>query len=141
MCYFSYYYDFERNYDVLMSCQRVHAFCWTKINFHKNKTKSKIKNPHTISERRNLCFSSYKNCKLKIKLWWVGAREKKKRAFFVQFIFSEGNSFNIFVLSQYILYWIDFQDIHIFTYQRILLHILFCLFLKASKAFSVPWWG
>ena len=26
-CYFSYYYDFERNYDVSMSCQRVHAFC------------------------------------------------------------------------------------------------------------------
>ena len=80
-CYFSYYYDFERNYDLLMSCQRVHAFCWTKINFNKNKTKSKIKNAHTILERRNLCFSSYKNCKLKIKLWWVGACERKKGIF------------------------------------------------------------
>ena len=35
-----------------------------------------------------MCFSSYKNRKLKVKLS-VGARERKKRAFFVFFILSE----------------------------------------------------
>ena len=30
-----------------------------------------------------------------------------------------------------------FQNIHTFIYQKILLHTLFCLFLKSSKAFSV----
>ena len=44
--------------------------------------------PHTILGRQTLCFSSYKNRKLKVKLR-VGARERKKRAFFVFFILSE----------------------------------------------------
>ena len=58
------------------------------------------------------------------------------RAFFVPFILSEGNFFSIFDLSQCILYWIHFQNIHTFTYQKTLLHTLFYLFLKSSKAFS-----
>ena len=33
--------------------------------------------------------------------------------------------------------WIHFQNIHTFTYQKTLLHTLFCLFLKLPKAFSV----
>ena len=45
--------------------------------------------------------------------------------------------FNICVLSQYIVHWVHFQNTHTFTYQKTLLHILFCLFLKSSKAFSV----
>ena len=32
------------------------------------------------------CFSSYKNHKLKLRLWWVGTRERKKSVFFVTFI-------------------------------------------------------
>ena len=56
-----------------------------------------MKNPTTVLERGTLCFSSYENPKLKVKLWRVGARERKTRAFFVQFIFSEGNFFKICV--------------------------------------------
>ena len=56
-----------------------------------------------------ISISSYKNCKLKVKLQWVGARKRKKRAFFVPFILSERNFFNICVLSQCILYWILIQ--------------------------------
>ena len=41
------------------------------------------------------------------------------------------------VLSQCKVYWINFHNIHIFTYQKTLLHTLFCLFLKSSKAFSI----
>ena len=44
----------------------------------------------------------------------------------------------IFVLSpQCIVYWIHFQNIHTFTYEKILLNTLFCLFIKSSNAFSV----
>ena len=42
----------------------------------------------TVLHRQTLCFSSYKNRKLKAKLFWAGARERKKRAFFVPFILS-----------------------------------------------------
>ena len=45
--------------------------------------------------------------------------------------------FNICILSQCIVYWTHFQIIHTFTYRKTLLHTLFCLFLKSSKAFSV----
>ena len=55
-----------------------------------------------ILERRTLCFSSYKNrkLKLKVKLWWVGARERKKTAFFVPFILFDGHFLTfVFYLS------------------------------------------
>ena len=89
------------------------------------------------THRRTLCFSSYDNRKLKLKLWWVGARERKKRAFFILLILSEAIFFNIFVLSQCIVYWIHFQNIHTCSYQKPLLYTLFCLFLKLPQAFSV----
>ena len=97
----------------------------------------KWKIPHTVLERRTLCFSSYKNRKLKVKLWWVGARERKKRAFFVPFILSEGIFFNICVLSQCIVYWIHFQNIHTFTYPKILLHAHLLLVYKIDESLSV----
>ena len=131
-----YYFNFERNYDVLKSkspCILLNK----NINVNKNKTESKWKIPRKVLKKRILCFSSYKNRKLKVKLWWVGARERKKRAFFVPFILSEGNFFNICVLSQCKVYWIHFQNIHTFTYQITLLHTLFCLLLNSSKAFTV----
>ena len=51
------------------------------INFNKTETESKME-------------------KLKIKLWWVGAREWKKSAFFVMLILSESKFFSICVLPQ-----------------------------------------
>ena len=75
--------------------------------------------------------------KLKVKLWWVGAFERRKRAFFVLFILSERIFFNICVLSQCLAYWVHFRNIHIFAYKKTLVYTLFCLFLKLSKAFSV----
>ena len=101
----------------------------------KTKRNQKWKIPHTLLETRNMCFSSYKNHELKVKLLWVGARERKNTAFFVSFILSEGNFSNIYVLSQRIVYWINFQNIYTFKYQRILLRTLFCMILKSSKVF------
>ena len=56
----------------------------------KKKQNWKWEIPHTFLERRSLCFSSYKNCKLKVKLLWVRARERKKKAIFVSLILSKG---------------------------------------------------
>ena len=42
------------------------------------------------ASRQPLSFSSSKNRKLKVKLWRVGSRQRKKRVLFVLFILSEG---------------------------------------------------
>ena len=78
-----YYFNFERNCDLLKS-QSPCILLNKNINFN-------WKTPHTVLERWTLYFSSYKNRQLKVKLWWVGTREKKKTAFFVPFILSKGN--------------------------------------------------
>ena len=93
-----------------------------------------MENPHTVLERPTLSFSSYKNRKLKVKRWWVGARERKKRVFFVPFLLFEGIFFNICVLSQCIVYWINFQNIHTFTYQKTLLHTLLLPVFKVVES-------
>ena len=136
VCVFSIILIFERNYDVLKS-KSLCILLNKNINFNRNETESKMENPTPVLERKTLCFSSYKNRKLKVKLLWVGAHEIKKRAFFVRFILSEGNSFYICVSSQCIVYWIQFQNIYTFTYKKILLHTFFCLFSKSWKVFSV----
>ena len=102
------YFHSEKNYDVLQSkgsCILLNK----NTNFNKNETESKMEIPRTVLERWTLCFSSYKNHKLKLKLWWVGARKRKKRAYFVPFILSEG-SVNICVLSLCSVYWKHFQN-------------------------------
>ena len=88
---------------------------------------------NTFLKRWTLCFTSYKNSNLKVKLWW--ACERKKEGFFVPFILSEENFFNIFVLSRCIVYLISLQNINTFTYQKTLLHTFFCFSKKSPKAF------
>ena len=88
------------------------------INFNKNQAKSKMKNPkHTLLERRTLCFSSYKNRKLKIKMRWVGARERNKEHYLLRLYCQKGISLR-FVLSRCIVYWIHFENICNFTSQK-----------------------
>ena len=89
---------------------------------------------YTVLERMTLCFSSYKNRKLKVKPRWFGVCERERRAFFVTFILFEGNLFSISVLSQYIAYWIHFQNIHTFTFQKTLLHTLLLFVFKIVKS-------
>ena len=94
-----YYFNFESNYDVLKSKKPCILLKKNK-NFNKNKMESKMENStHSFT----LCFSSYKNRKLKVKLWWVEARERRKRTFFVPFVFSEENIFylNLYFISMY----------------------------------------
>ena len=81
---------------------------------------------HTQFYRWTMCFSSYKNCELKVKLRWVGAREWKNRSFFVTLILSEENFLNIWVLSQGIVYWIMSFEIYVLLHiKKALLHTLF----------------
>ena len=59
------------------------------VNFNKNEIKSKLENLTQSLRETNLelCFSSYMSRKPKIKQWWVGAIERKKRVLFVNFFF------------------------------------------------------
>ena len=94
-----------------------------------------MRNPTHSFRETNLCFSSCKNRKLKVK------RKKKKEGIFCTVYFVWRKFFNICVLSECIVYWIHiqihFQNIHTFTYQKTLLHTLFCWLVQSSKAFSV----
>ena len=119
-----YYFNFERNYDFLKSkgsCILLNK----NVNFIKNGTESKMENSTRSFRETNLGLHLIKNRKLKTKLWWVGDRKRKKRAFFLLFILCKGIFFNICVLSQCIVYWIQFQNIHTFAYEETLL-FAFC---------------
>ena len=91
---------------------------------------------HTVLERRNLCLSLKKNCKLKVKLRWVGVRERKK-GIFVPFILSKGNFLRfVFYLSvQCIEY--TFRIYILLHFKKYYFIHFCCLFLKKTKAFSV----
>ena len=124
-----YYFNFERDHEVSKSKSPCILLNKT-INFNKNETESKMEIPHTVSERRTLCYSSCNNRKIKGKLWWVGARKRKKRPFFVPFILFEGN------LLRFMLY-LKVECIECIFRIYIHLHIKkhhfihFCLFLKS----------
>ena len=128
------YFRFERGYDVLKS--KSHEICSTKISsLIKAKKNRQWKIQHTVLERWTFCYSSYKNHKLKIKLCWDGACKRNKRAFFVPFILFERNFFNICVLSQYIVSWMPFQNIHTLLKNiRNITSYTFCLFFKIVES-------
>ena len=123
-----YYFNFES--------KRGHAFSWSKMsNLIRMRHNQNGKFLITSREMNLMCFSSYKSREL-VKVWRVkkkvrvGARERKKSPFLVKFILSEGHFVKICVLSQYIVYWINFHNIHTFTYQKALLHTLLLLVFK-----------
>ena len=64
------------------------------------KWNQKWKIPHTALERWTLCFSSYKNCKLKVKPWWAGAPLKKKEGIFC-IVYFVRRIFNVRFISMY----------------------------------------
>ena len=115
--------------------QKVHAFCWNK-NIIKTRRNWKWEMPPSVLEKWTMCFSLHKNCKLKVKLRWVVAREKRKSAFNVYLV--QRKLLYICILSQCIVHWVNYHNIYIFTYQKLLPHIHFCcLFLKSLKALSI----
>ena len=85
----------------------------------------KWKIPHRFLGRRTLPFSSYKNSKLKVRLWWVRTYKRKKEGIFY-----------VFYLN---LLWIDYT-FRIYMLLRIkryyFIHFC-CLLLKSSEAITV----
>ena len=65
-----YYFNLERNYDVLKS----KSPCILLKTLIKTKQNRKWLTRHTVLERQTFPFNSYKNRKLEVKLSWVGAR-------------------------------------------------------------------
>ena len=105
------------------------------INFNKNKTESKMQNPTHQFKETNLVLQLIEESQIKSETVMSWSSWKKKEGIFVPFILSKRKFFSICVLSQFIVYWIHFQNKYTFTYQKAILHKLFCLFLKSSKAF------
>ena len=113
-----YYFSFEGNYELLESMEPW--FLLNKsINFKQNETESKMENSTRTSEKRNLRFSSDKNRELKVNVWWVAARERKKGAFFCNVYFVRG----IFFIQEYLRFYIS-KNITSNTFR---------LFLKSSS--------
>ena len=104
------------------------------LNFKTSCSNLKIRGAKTVCGFSiTLILKGIMACELK--LWWVGAYERKKRTFFVPFFFFSPKEmfFNICVLSQCIVCWIRFQNIHTITYQKTLLHTLLLLVFKIVK--------
>ena len=90
-----------------------------------------------MKRNRTLCFSSYKNRKLTVKLWWVGACERKKSTLFVSFILSEENFLNICFVSMYSVLITLPEYTYFYIWKKHYFINFCCLLLKPSKAFSV----
>ena len=127
------YFIFEKNYDALKSKSSC-ILLKNILTLIKAKQNWKLKIPHTLLERRTFYFSSYKNRKLKVEIWWVEAPKRKKRTFFVPFILPKAIFFNICVLSCCIVYWIHFQNMPTFTHRKTLVHTLFLLAFKIAES-------
>ena len=94
----------------------------------------KMENP-TNTFRQTLCFSSYKNRELKLKLWLVGVRGKERVHFC---IFCPKDIFSTFVLYLNVQCTEETFRIHtVLRIKKIYFIHFFCLFLKLSKALSM----
>ena len=132
--WFFYYFNIEINYDALKSKSPC-IWLNKNTNFHKNKTKSKMENPTT------LVLQLIKESQIKCKILMSWSSWKKKEVIFCIVYSARRKFFNICVLSQCIAYWIHFQNIHIFTYQKVLFHRFFAkvisLFLNKGLLWSL----
>ena len=73
-----------------------------------------------------MCFSSFKNHKLKVKLWWVGDCKRKKTVIFLLFILSKGNFFQY---SGFISMYSVLNTLSEYTCLYISKNITSCIFL------------
>ena len=121
------YVNFERSYDVLKS-KNPSILLNKNINFNKNETESKMENPAHSFRETNLVLQFIWESQIKSKTVMSWSSRKKKEDIFCTAYFVQRNFFSICVLSKCIVYWIHFQNIHTFTYQKTVLYRLFCLF-------------
>ena len=129
--WFLYYSYFQRNFYILKS-ESLCSLLNKNMNFNKNETESKLENPTHRSREINLVLQLV--LKLQIKSTTMMSWSSQKSTFFATFILSEGNFFNIYVISQCIVYWVYFQNTYPFTYQKPFLHTLLLLVFKIVKS-------
>ena len=128
LCALFYYFNSERNYDVFKS--KSPCFLLNKnINF----TKMKWNRKHSFREK-NVVLQLIKESQIKSKNCDELDLAKEKRGHFCAAYFVRRNYFDSCVLLQCIVYWIHFQNIYTFIYQKTLLHTLNCLLLKSVES-------
>ena len=115
------------------SSQRVHEFVEKNTKFNKNKTESKMENSTHNSKRPSLSFSSYKNRKLIVKLWWVGAHKRKKSIFCTVYFVRRKFFYHLCFISMYNVL-NTLSEYLYFTYQKILVHTLSLLVFKIVES-------
>ena len=115
--------------------ESLHFVLHKNISSNKNETESKMENLTRSFREANLVLQLIKSANEK-RNYDKLELAKGKREHFSYSLFCPREVFLTFVLSQYIVYW-NFENIHTFTYQKRLLHTLFCLFFKSWKTFSV----
>ena len=125
-----YYFNFERNHDVLQSKSPCFLLN-TTINFHKNETETKIENSTHSFRKMNLVHQLIQELQIKSKTVMSWSLREKKECIFCNACFVRGNFFNICVLSHCIAYWIKFRNIYTVPYQKNYFIHFFCLFLKS----------
>ena len=96
---------------------------------------SKTENPTFSFKETNLVLQLISESQIKSKTVMSWSSLKKKRGHFLyRLFFPKGIFLKIFVLSQCIVYWIHFQNIYTFTYQKTLFHTLLSLVFKIVES-------
>ena len=109
---------------IMFQSQRVQAFYWKKT-----KRNRKWKIPYTLLETQTLSWWT----------WWAGVHKRKKMAYFMTLVLSKGNFRSVYILSQCIEYWINFQNIkNISLIKKHYLMPLFACFYNRQKSWLFP---
>ena len=124
------------SYDILKS-KSTCILSNKNINFNKNETESKMENPTHSFRDTKLVLQLIQESQIKSKSIMSWSSRRKKEGIFCDVYFAQREFFKNCVLSQYIVYWIHFQNIHTFSYQKTLLHTLLVLVSKIVK--SLQW--
>ena len=108
-----------------------------KIDFDKNETESKTKNPTHSCRETNLVLKLIQESQIKINCDELELAQEKRGHILYHLFCPKEIFFNICVLPQCIVCQIHFQNVYTFTYQKALLQTRLCLFLKSTKTFSL----
>ena len=107
------------------------------INFNKNETESKTENLTYSFRETNFVLQLIQESQIKSKSMMIWAsRKKKARIFCTVYFFRRFFTVYVFniVLHQRIVYWIHFQNIHTFTYEKTLFHTLLLLVFRIVES-------
>ena len=117
-CVAFYYFNFEQSYDVLKSKSSC-ILLNKNINFNKNEVESKMENPTHSFRETNVVLKLIQESEIKSKTDELELAKEKRRHFLYRLFCP--NFFlllKICVISQFVVCWIYFRNIHTFTYQK-----------------------